>query len=77
MTNTATITLTNAHGLHTASVAVLNRAMIATANRSDDLLRRQAAGHCGFAEADWDLAYADCSRIEVLIAWIDSGNHTF
>jgi len=79
MTNTAILSLTNAHGLFTVEVSILNRALIATANRSDALLRIQAAGHCGYGEFAMGDATPldDCSRLEVLIAWIESGNHTF
>lgn len=81
MTNTATISLTNAHGLFTVEVPVLNRAIAATKHRSTELIRSQAAGCTGFPEYDWIAGeagpYDDCSRLEVLIAWIESGNHTF
>ena len=81
MTNTATITLNNTHGAFTVQVAVLNRAIAATKFRSDELIRHQAAGCTGFDDYDWIAGeagpYDDCSRLEVLIAWIESGNHTF
>lgn len=82
MTNTATISLTNAHGLFAdIPVAVLNRAIAATKYRSTDLIRSQAAGCCGFPEYDWIAGeagpYDADSRIEVLMMWIESGNHTF
>lgn len=88
MTNTATISLTNAHGLFTAEVRTFERALKATAYRGDNLLRLQAAGHMGYTldenctfQAILDGTFSspldDCSRTEVLIAWIDSGNHTF
>lgn len=81
MTNTATITLNNNHGAFTVEVRVLNRAIAATKHRSDALIRHQAAGSCGFPDYDWMAGeagpYDDISRLEVLIAWIESGNHTF
>jgi hypothetical protein len=80
MTNTATISLTNAHGLFAGiDPTVLHRAMIATANRSLPLLRAQAAGCTGFPEVEVGAPtpYDDCTWIEVLIIWIESGNHTF
>lgn len=72
-----TITLTNRHGAYTVEVDILNLAILKTKNRSDALIRRQAAGACGFDEADWDTAFLGDSRLEVLIAWVESGNHTF
>lgn len=81
MTNTATISLTNAHGLFAeVPVRILDRALAATAHRSDDLIRSQAAGHIGYGEflpGDFLNPLTDCSRLEVLIQWIESGNHTF
>lgn len=81
MTNTATISLTNAHGLFEVPVYLLNRAMAATKFRSDELIRHQAAGHTGAGDYDWIAGeagpYDDCSRLEVLVIWIESGNHTF
>lgn len=91
MTNnndTAMISLTNAHGLFKVEVRVLNRALEATKYRSDELLRLQASGHCGFnldedctfdalLRGDLKTPLDDLSRLEVLIAWIESGNHTF
>jgi hypothetical protein len=82
MTNndTATISLRHpAHGLFEVPVRVLNRALEATKFCSDALIRHQAAGHCGYGEFDIDAPNPldDCSRLEVLIIWIESGNHTF
>jgi len=80
MTNTATIALTNAHGLFKVTPQALNRAIAATAARSTDLLRSQAAGHVGYGEFEpgaINNPLEDCSRLEVLIIWIESGNHTF
>lgn len=80
MTNTATIALTNAHGLFKVQARVLDRAIAATKHRSDALIRMQAAAHCGFGEFDIEDAsnpLSDCYRHELLIIWIESGNHTF
>lgn len=81
MTNTATIQLTNAHGLFEVQVPTLNRALAATEHRSIALLRYQAATSTGFDDYDWiageEGPYDNDSRLEVLIAWIESGNHTF
>lgn len=79
MTNTATISLTNAHGLFEVSVRTLLRAQVATASRSNALLKVQAAGHCGYGDFEVGAPNPldDCSKLEVLIMWIESGNHTF
>jgi hypothetical protein len=79
MTNTAMISLTNAHGLFEVDPEVLSRAVEAVGSASITYLRQEAAGCCGH-EADTfgvQHAFDDLSRIEVLIAWIESGNHTF
>lgn len=68
------------HGLYEADAEVLSRAIFAVGAASIDWLRNEAAGCCGFdANAITGLhdAFDDLSRAEVLIAWIDSGNHTF
>lgn len=77
--NDAMISLTNAHGLFKVQVRTLNRAIAATKHRSDALIRSQAAGCCGYGEFEVGAPNPmdDMSRIEVLIAWIESGNHTF
>jgi hypothetical protein len=79
MTNTATLSLTNAHGLFEVPVRTLTRALAATKHRSDALIRIQACGHCGYGEFDIEgpTPLDDCSRLETLIIWIESGNHTF
>ncbi len=84
MTNerTTTIALRHySHGTYIADPKVLDRAIKATASRSLALLRSQAAGYCGFPEYDWTAGeegpFDDLTFVEVLIAWIDSGNHTF
>lgn len=82
MTNTATLSLTNAHGLFAGiDPKVLDRALKATTFRADTLIRHQAATACGHPDYDW-MAGApgpldDCTRIEVLMIWIESGNHSF
>lgn len=82
MTNNATISLTNAHGLFAGvDIEVLNRAMEATKHRSLEMLRHQAAGCAGYPDYDWiageEGALDNDSRLEVLIIWIESGNYTF
>jgi hypothetical protein len=69
------ISLTNNHGLFRAEVKVLNRALHATNYLPLTHIREQAAGCCGHPEGSG--AFDDLTRVEVLIAWIDSGNHIF
>lgn len=82
MTNShATISLRHpAHGLFDGvDPEVLTRAMRAISHRSILLLRAQACGSCGygdFAPGDPN-PLDDCNFLEVLIIWIESGNHTF
>ena len=80
-TNTATIALTNAHGTFEVDAEVLSRAVFALGSASPIFVRREAAGHAGYPEPDaaWLGATAldDCSLIEALIIWVESGNHTF
>lgn len=81
MTNTATITLTNAHGTFEVDAEVLTRAVYALGSASTIHVRREAAGHAGYPEVPdaWLGATAldDCTLIEALIIWVESGNHTF
>lgn len=77
---TAKVQVTNAHGRFEADAEVLSRAIFKVGAASIDLLRHEAAGACGFTPNpitgtfhDFD----DLTRVEVLIAWIDSGNHNF
>jgi hypothetical protein len=82
MTNTATISLRHPlHGLFEVDSHILTRAMDATKYRSTDLIRVQACGFCGYGEFDIfageKTPLDDCTRLEVLIIWIESGNHTF
>lgn len=85
MTNNNTaalLSLRNVHGLFDGvSASVLDRALEATRFRSIDLLRYQAATCCGHPDYDFAAGEAgpldDCTRVEVLIIWIESGNHTF
>lgn len=74
------IVLTNAHGRFEVDAEVLSRAIFQVGAASLDWIRNQAAGACGFDPNpitglfhDFD----DLSRAEALIAWIESGNHTF
>ena len=80
-TRTATISLTNAHGLFEVDADTLTRAMVAKGNASLTYLRREAAGHAGYPESEVSYlgitALDDCSAIECLIIWVESGNHTF
>jgi hypothetical protein len=78
--DTTMIVLTNAHGRYEVDAEVLSRAIFAVGSASIDWLRQEAAGACGYeANRITGLhdALDDCSRAEVLIAWIESGNHTF
>lgn len=73
-----TITLTNAGGTYTVEVDALNLALTKTANRSDFLVRQQAADACGydrgFAGLHDDDVFRGWTRLEVIIAWVESGN---
>lgn len=79
MTTTPLLTLTNAHGLFEVEVRTLSRAIAATRHRSDALIRIQTAAHCGYGDFDIEdsTPLDNCSRIELLAIWIESGNHTF
>lgn len=80
MTTTASLLLTNAHGSFRVDPEVLSRAVFAMGAASITYLRQEAAGACGFeanAITGLQTAFDDLSRIEVLIAWVESGNHTF
>lgn len=72
-TDTATLTLTNAHGLFTADNDKVEMLLIKTASWSREVLRRQVAGCCGHPESDID-ALRDCTWLELCIIWVDSGN---
>lgn len=74
----ATISLTNAHGLFEVDAEVLDRAVFALGAASVGFVRAQAAGAAGYAELPFGLtALDDCSRLEALVIWVESGNHTF
>jgi hypothetical protein len=73
------ISLTNAHGLFEVDAEVLSRAVAARGSASLTYLRREVAGAAGYDLPDnpFDLTTPldDCSLIEVLIIWVESGNH--
>ena len=71
---------TPGHGTYIADAEVLSRAIEAVGSASITYLRQEAAGCCGFDAnpiTGLHTAFDDLTRVEVLIAWIDSGNHTF
>lgn len=71
---------TPGHGLYEADAEVLSRAIEAVGSASLTYLRQEAAGACGHlpnALTGLQEAFDDLTRVEVLIAWIDSGNHPF
>lgn len=78
--STSTITLVHpAHGQFKVDADVLSLAVAQLGSASLGWLRAQAAGHAGYPEQpfSWVTALDDCSRIECLIIWVESGNHTF
>jgi hypothetical protein len=78
-TNTKVQVQVPGHGLYEADAEVLSRAIEAVGSASITWLRQEAAGACGFNANFLGLqdAFDDLNRAQVLIAWIDSGNHTF
>jgi hypothetical protein len=83
MTNTnKTIALRHpAHGLFEVDPQVLTRAVAAHGSSSLNFVRTRAAEAAGYAEHPnaWlgVTPLDDCSLIEALIIWVESGNHTF
>lgn len=76
----ASILLTNAHGAFRVDPEVLSRAIEAKGLASIEFLRHEAAGAMGFTPNAITGTFDDlddCTRIEVLIAWVESGNHPF
>jgi hypothetical protein len=71
MTNTATITLTNAHGTFQVDAPRLTEVAIRLREMSTPRLRRYAAGLNGFPNED---AYDGDTRFEVLIMVTEGGN---
>lgn len=80
-TTTATIALHHpAHGLFEVDPEVLTRAVARLGSASVRFVRREAAGHAGYFMNDEVFGTTpldDCSLIEALIIWVESGNHTF
>lgn len=83
MTNTdtninPTITLTNMGGEYTVEVDALNLALHKVRNRglllegNGATLRRLAADACGYPDSDDP--FLTWSDLEVIIAWVESGN---
>lgn len=62
-----------AHGNFTADSAKVQAALIHTASMNTNDLREVVAGHVGYDPGQLD----DCSWVEVVIIWIESGNHPF
>jgi hypothetical protein len=73
MTNTATIALNNDHGLFEVEVSTLHTAMMKSASLSRASLQAVVEGSTGHSEGN----LADCTWVELLIIWIESGNHPF
>lgn len=74
-----TISLTNEHGLFEVDADTLSKAVAQLGSASLQYVRQQAAGHAGYPE-EWlglTTALDDCTLIEALIIWVESGNHTF
>lgn len=75
---TAKVQLRNAHGFFEVDAEVLDRAVFRLGAASTVLVRTEAAGAAGHPELPFGAtALDDCTRIEALIIWIESGNHTF
>lgn len=76
MTNnhTATIALTNSHGLFEVDADRLHLVLLKTTNMAIPELRALVAGHAGYSSED-DIR--DCTWIELCIIWLESGNHPF
>jgi hypothetical protein len=72
-TETSTIALTNAHGLFKADSAKVNNAMLHTNDMSFTAIRALVTGSCGYDANGLD----DCSWLELMIIWVESGNHPF
>lgn len=75
-TDTATITLTNAHGAYTADCDQVSMLLTRTASWGLEVTRRHVAGCVGHdlykdPFADY---YRDCTWLELCIIWADSGN---
>lgn len=78
MTNNTMISMTNAHGRYEVDAEVLTRAVAAVGAASVTWVRAQAAGCAGYPEGQFGFtALDDCTLIEALIIWVESGNHTF
>lgn len=76
----STIELRHAnHGYFAVDAKVLSRAIFAHGSSSLHYVRTQAAGCAGYPEpgAAWlgVTALDDCTLVEALIIWVDSGNH--
>lgn len=70
-----------AHGTYRVDPEVLSRAIFRYGAASLPWVRAQAAGHAGYPEDPNAFLGVtpldDCTLIEALIIWVDSGNHTF
>jgi hypothetical protein len=73
------VTLTNAHGYFEVDAEVLSRAIVKMGSASLSYVRSQAAGAAGYGANYLGIQTAldDCTLIEALVIWVESGNHTF
>lgn len=79
-TNDSTITLTNNGGTYTVEVEALlfATARVEAKGLDDIAVQRLAADACGYDSCgydSWETApFKTWSRLEVMIAWVESGN---
>jgi hypothetical protein len=72
----ATITLKNDHGYFEVDAEVLNKVVFKYGDYYLPHVRKWAADCCGHSvQPDGTTAFDDCSRIECLIMWVESGNY--
>ena len=67
-----------AHGVFVLDEDRINKLTLAVRDVGDASLgyvRRHTAAACGHDESVWDTALNDCTLIDCLIMWIESGNH--
>lgn len=74
------ITLVNNHGRFEVDPKVLSRAVAQVGSATAFFVRKEAAGAAGYPQPDLMFGKTgldDCTLIEALIIWVESGNHTF
>lgn len=73
------ITMTNAHGTYTVDPDVLSRAVERIGSASLFHIRQEAAAAAGYTPTGLGVYtdLDDCTRIEAIIVWVESGNHPF